>query len=58
MGLPKAAKMDTILAIIDKLTKYSHLFPLKHLFIVREVVLLFVCKIVKLHGHTRLVAIN
>ena len=29
-GLPKSKNVDTILAIIDKLTKYAHFIPLAH----------------------------
>lgn len=29
-GLPKAGKYDTILEVIDKLTKYAHFLPLSH----------------------------
>lgn len=35
--LPKI-RVDTILVIVDRLTKYGHFLPLKHLYTVKEVV--------------------
>ena len=32
-GLPKSEGMDTILVVVDRLTKYAHFLPLKHSFI-------------------------
>ena len=29
-GLPKSNKMDTILVVVDKFSKYGHFIPLSH----------------------------
>lgn len=58
IGLPKIGIMNTILVIVDRLMKYNHFFSLKHPFTIREIVLLFVCEIMKLHGYPRLVVID
>ena len=39
-GLPKAQGMDTILVVVDRLTRYSHCIGLSHPYTVREVVAL------------------
>jgi hypothetical protein len=49
-GLPKSEVKDTILIVVDKLTKYSHFIPLSHPFTTKTVVQLFLDNIFKLHG--------
>ena len=49
-GLPKSARYDTILVIIDKFTKYGHFLPLSHPYTAASVAQLFVDNIYKLHG--------
>ena len=51
MGLPKSKGFDTILVVLDCLSKYAYfLLLLKHLFIAKVVVELFIREVVKLHG--------
>jgi hypothetical protein len=49
-GLPKSEGKDTILVVVDKLTKYAHFIPLCHLFTTKTIVQLFLDNIFKLCG--------
>jgi hypothetical protein len=49
-GLPKSEGKDTILVIVDKLTKYSHFISLSHPFTTKTIVQLFIDHVFKLHG--------
>ncbi|WVZ02752.1 hypothetical protein V8G54_023558 [Vigna mungo] len=49
-GLPKVQGKDTILVVVDRLTKYAHFLALAHPFTTTEVAQLFIKEIVKLHG--------
>ena len=52
-GLPKSQGYDSILVVVDRLTKYSHFIPLKHPFSAPSVATIFVREIVRLHGMPR-----
>jgi len=52
-GLPKSKKMDSILLVIDGLSKYGHFIGLKHPYSASEVATIFVKEVVKLHGILR-----
>ena len=41
--------LDTILVVVDHLTKYSHFIPLSHPFIAKDVVEVFIKEVVRLH---------
>jgi len=49
-GLPKAGGMDTVLVVVDRLTKYAHFIALAHPYNAKEVAELFLKEVVKLHG--------
>jgi len=49
-GLPKSKTFDTILVVIDKLTKYAHFIPLSHPYTALTIAQTFVSNIYKLHG--------
>lgn len=49
-GLPKSKTFDTILVIVDKLTKYAHFLCLSHPYITLSVAQLFLSQVYKLHG--------
>ncbi|XP_057744668.1 uncharacterized protein LOC130962477 [Arachis stenosperma] len=49
-GIAKIQGMDTILVVINWLTKYAHFIPLAHPFSAKEVALTFIKEVVKLHG--------
>jgi len=48
--LPKSEGMDTILVVVDRLTKYAHFIALAHPYNAKDVVELFLKKVVKLYG--------
>lgn len=52
-GLPRALRRDTILVVVDCLTKYVHFFSLSHPFTAWEVANVFVKEVVCLHGFPR-----
>ena len=53
VGLPKSGGVDTVLVVVDRLTKYSHFLPLAHPFTAKSVAALFCKEIVRLHGMPR-----
>ena len=48
-GLPWSGGVDTILVVVDRLTKYGHFLTLQHPFTALQVAEIFV-KVVRLHG--------
>jgi len=49
-GLPKSKGKDTILVVVDRLSKYAHFLPLAHPFSAVSVAQLYFDNIFKLHG--------
>lgn len=52
-GLPKSDGSDSILVVVDQLSKYGHFIPIKHPFSAQVVASPFVRKVVRLHGMPR-----
>jgi hypothetical protein len=49
-GLPQSENSNSILVVVDRLTKYSHFIPLKHPFTAPAVAKIFLDQVVRLHG--------
>lgn len=49
-GLPTSNRINAILAVVDKFTKYAHFLPLSHPFTTLQVAQLYMDNIYKLHG--------
>lgn len=49
-GLPKSAKYNSILVVVDKFSKYAHFFPRSHPYTAFQIALTCITHIYKLHG--------
>lgn len=48
--LPKSKGFETIMVVVDWLSKYRHFIPIKHPYIARIIAEVFVKEMVRLHG--------
>ncbi|WVY93416.1 hypothetical protein V8G54_032504 [Vigna mungo] len=49
-GLPKTQGVDTILVVVDRLTKYAHFIAIAHPYTAKDIAEIFIKDIAKLHG--------
>ncbi|KAL0297856.1 UNVERIFIED_CONTAM: hypothetical protein Sangu_3175800, partial [Sesamum angustifolium] len=49
-GLPNSEAKESLLVVVDRLTKYSHFLPLRHPYTIASIAKIFFDNIYKLHG--------
>lgn len=52
-GLPRVKNIDTILVVVDWLTKYAHFCPIGHPVAAKQAAKVFIREFVRLHGIPR-----
>lgn len=57
-GLLKSEDFDSLLVVVDRLSKYSHFIPLKHPYTASGVAAIVVKEVVKLHGIFRSIILD
>ena len=50
IGMPKSRGKDTVLVVVDRLSKYAHFIALSHPYSSKDVAEKFLQHVVKLHG--------
>lgn len=54
-GLPSSGQKNTILVVVDRLTKYGHFLPLKHPYTAQDIINILLREIYKLHGLLKII---
>lgn len=58
VGLLKFRGFDTVLVAVDLLTKYAHFIVIHHPYTVKDITIVFIREIVKLHGFSHTMVSN
>ena len=54
-GLPRSKGFDTILVVVDRLSKYAHFITLGHPFSGKMVAMVLIKEVVRLHAYSHLI---
>ena len=54
-GLPRVKGVDTIMVVVDRLSKYAHFVALAHPFTAKEVATVFLKENFQLHGFPKVI---
>ena len=54
-GLPYFKRKDSIMLVVDHLTKYAHFISLSYPFTAMDIAQLFLRKIIRLHGFPKVI---